>query len=123
MPSPFLPSRGRSLPQRPAGKGPLAELRTFLGSWCKDLRNRRDYRNLVDGEAALDIASDIQARDGAVAAAAFTAEQADLEAFALLEKAKAGGLDNSDLPLIEQALRNITRSADADHQITEGMKA
>ncbi len=121
MASLFLPSRGRCLPQLTVGKGPLAELGQFLRSWCHDLRGRRDYRNLVDGEAALDITADLKATVSTAARVAFDAEQADREAVELLTKAKEGGLDNSDLPLLEKALRNITRSAEGDRKISESL--
>jgi hypothetical protein len=117
----FLPVRGRCLPQSRVGQGLLAELGQFLRGWCGDLRRRRDYANLVDGEAALAIVADIGRRDATAASVAFTAQQADLEAVALLVKAKEDGLDSSDLPLLEQALRNINRSAEADREIAEGL--
>lgn len=97
-------------------------MREFLASWSADLRKLRDWRNLLDAEAAQSIAADLAVREQALAGVAYTAEQADLEAVKLLEKAKEGGLDNSDLPLIARALRHIRRSAAHDHTLSEAAK-
>lgn len=95
-----------------------SELRHFLLSWKRDLRARRDYRNLLDVEAAEDIAADLQP----VAAAAYTAQQADLEAARLLRESLADGkLTTADIPLLEKALAHIGNSAAADQQIAEAL--
>jgi hypothetical protein len=114
----------------PAGAGssigvhltPLAELKHFFTGWIADLRGRRDYRNLVEAEAALDIARDLEARDATVSNVAYSAEQADLEAQAILATVlKDRVVTAAEIPLLEKALRHITRSAAADHQIGEGL--
>lgn len=120
----MLSGPGRSLPQLPLGKRSLGSLlreaASFLGSWIPDLRRSRDYCNLTDAEAHQDIIADAQAAQGQVRDAAYRAEQADLEAARLLRETLADGrVTAEEIPVLKAALRNVVRSADGDHAITE----
>lgn len=116
-----MPVKGRSLLQTGVGKRLLAEWRQFLRCWSSELRFKRDYSNLLDAEASGAIVEEMATVQVEVARVAYTAEQADREALALLEKAKLGGLDAADLPLLEQAIRHISRSAEGDRNISEAL--
>jgi hypothetical protein len=57
----------------------------------------------------------------AAAKHAATAEQADLEAIAVLRRAIEDGIGPEDRPAIERALSLIQQSADSDHQLAIGL--
>lgn len=97
----------------------VAELKNFLRSWLPDLRRQRNFSAVVEVQALQAITHEVGAAQSKAAQAAYTAEQADLDAAAILERAAADGLDASDLPAVRQAIKQINRSARHDHTITE----
>jgi hypothetical protein len=99
---------------------PLTELCAFLASWLPDLRRQRNYAAILEVEAVQTIVTEAQALQAVAVQAAYTAEQADLEAARLLRESLADGrIDLTEIPALRTALRHVTRSAASDHQITE----
>jgi hypothetical protein len=102
----------------------LAELKTFLTGFARDLRGRRDYRNLVDVEAVQEIAAEVAHGVTEVAQLAFTARVADDEGLSLLERVAADGeITPAEMPSVMQAIAHIRRSRDIDHQLSDAASA
>lgn len=108
---------------------PIHELRHFLSGLCRDLRLRRDHRNVLEVEALQDIAGDIAKEDDARKQTAFKARVLDDEGLALLDKITApsspGGalIVPAEVPDLRRAQRCIRRSAALDHAMSEGLSA
>jgi G3E family GTPase len=97
----------------------LCELRDWLKGRLSLRRSERRFDSAFDLDVASDIAADAARQQAQIAAEAYSAEQSDIEAAKLIEIAKRDGLDASDLPAIERALRHIRSSAKHDHNISE----
>lgn len=124
MSSLFLSPEGRSSPQSKVGLNrlvrPLAELKQFFASWIADLRGRRDIPNLMDAEAAQEIAEEAIAERQQFGQAAFTARVEDDEGLALVDRILADGqVTAAEVPLLRRARRHFLRSREIDHQLSE----
>lgn len=98
---------------------PVAELRASLSDFADRCRSQSWFGPLFRVRVAQDIAADISAHQRRIADAAYSAEQSDLEAVKVLERAAADGFTNADLPEVERAIRLIRNSANKDHAISE----
>jgi hypothetical protein len=98
---------------------PITELVCYLTGWNAVARSKRRFSELLGVEAAQDIATDAVQHQRGIAASAYDAEQADLQAAKLLEEASKDGLTEADMPAIAAAIRHIRASAKKDRQINE----
>jgi hypothetical protein len=98
---------------------PVVELRQWISVRLALRRRQSRFDVAFDLDVAHDIAAEADAHQKKIVADAYAAEQSDIEAAQLLETAKRDGLDASDMPAIERALRHIRNSAKRDHQIAE----
>lgn len=101
----------------------VKELSDALCAFAKQCRAARWLGALFHIHIATDIVNDIAANEAKAAQAAYTAEQADLEAMKDLHAALADGLDASDVPAVKRALANLKRSADHDRSISTLLSA
>jgi hypothetical protein len=98
---------------------PVVELRRWISTRLALRRRQGRFDAAFDLDVAHDIVAEADSHQKKIVAEAYSAEQSDIEAAHLIETAKRNGLDASDLPAIERALRLIRRSAERDHAIAE----
>lgn len=112
---------------------PLAELGAWLTASVALNRAMRWFRPAFRDSVAQDIVADVVQVQTAARDAAYSSEQYDLEAAkdveaarGYLELALKGGLDQSDVATVREAIRRlrharvcVKRSAERDHAATE----
>ena len=99
---------------------PLAEMRHFVSVSIARAREAGWLRALAYFRVISNIEAEATKHANKLSDSAHAAEQYDLEAVRALKAAMSDGkLDESDKPTIELAMRNITRSAALDHDISE----
>lgn len=104
-----------------AAKNPLNELMAGLGKFAERCRSARWFGPLFWVGVNQDVAKEIEKHHRQIAADAYAAEQADLQAAKLLEDAAKDGLNQCDLPAVIQAIRHIRNSAKRDHLIASSL--
>ena len=99
----------------------IAELSKYIQRTIGRLKTDRLFGALFHVRVIEDIAADVAKEQQALAAVAYTAEQADREAIRLIEEAASDGFSQADTPALCQALRHIRRSAAGDHRLAEAL--
>lgn len=99
---------------------PRTELAAWLSALVDRFRHRRQFGDSLQVKIAQDITRDVAAVETKARDLGHVAEINDLEAATLLRSALADRQITADeIPVLEQALRHVRRSAAADHDITE----
>ena len=102
-------------------QNPLKEVAAWLVDFTARCRAKRWVGALFWVGVTEDIVSDVVRIQRTVSAAAYAAEQEDLEAAKLIEEAACDGLTADDLPKLRQAARLARKSANRDRQICDSM--
>jgi hypothetical protein len=99
---------------------PVAELCQFLAGWALTAKKSRQLGELLGVEAAQTFVPDLVAHERGIAASAYSAEQADLQGIAIVERVTADGkVTPEEVPQLLTALKHFKHSAKKDHEITE----
>lgn len=100
----------------------LRELGHYLQGWALDCRKSRQYATLTEVQAVQDITAEASAEQAELAGVAHRARVADDEAAGLIDQVLADGqVTAREIPLLRKARRHVGRSAEADHNLAEGL--
>lgn len=100
----------------------IREIANYLQGWALDCRKSRQYATLTEVQTVQDITAEASAEEAGLAGMAHRARVADDEAAGLIDQVLADGrVTAREIPLLRKARRHIGRSAEADHNLAEGL--
>lgn len=102
----------------------VTELCHYLKVCARELRGNRQFGPLLDVETAGEIAQEAARDEQRMGALAHRARIADDEAGQMIDTVLADGkVTPAEIALLRKARRHITASAEADHNLAEGLTA
>lgn len=100
----------------------LKELGNYLRSWCHDCRRQCQYATLTEVQTVQDIAAEASAEQAGLAGLAHRARVNDDEAGRMLDAVlEDGKVTKAEIATLRKARRHVTASAEADHNLAEGL--